>query len=168
MNMRKTAVLLSLPLVAFGCGSLDTEVPTSSDCDDIRTSYFQKLTIPERMQNFRSLDLDKQYAVYICGNRVIHPPALYLAETFAREGAVAVPFLKQKLLATKKDTTVRHIIDVFNQMQYFKTYDVAADTDLMSAIVTRAEKIDNKEWREYTKRNIRQIQTLAQEDPFHK
>lgn len=118
------------------------------------------------MQLFHTFTIEKQYAVYICGNRLIHPPAMYLAESFAKEGAIAVPFLEEKLLATKQDTTVRHITYVFSEMQHFKTYDVNGDKRLMAVLVSRVEKIKNKEWRDYTQSLITLIRTTAQEDPF--
>jgi hypothetical protein len=161
--MRSLFLPLIITLLISSCRLIDNEHPTMSECNDLDSSFFQKFTATERMQNFHALGLEKQYAVYICGNRLIHPPAMYLAESFAKEGAAVVPFLMHKLSSTRQDSTVRHIVYVFSEMQHFKTYDVNGDKKLMLLLVTRTAKIENEEWREYTESLLTLIRTMAQD-----
>ena len=44
------------------------------------TEYFYGKPANDRISQFVAADLGKQYAIYICGNQYLEPPATYLAE----------------------------------------------------------------------------------------
>ena len=113
------------------------------------------------MEKFSDFNIEKQYAIYICGNQKEHPPTLYLAEAFAKEGEHVVSFLSGKLSATKSDSTVRNIISVFSEMKNFKTYDVASNEILMAIIINRADGIKDDFWRGYTQNLVAEIKAAA-------
>jgi hypothetical protein len=103
----------------------------------------------EVIETFTRSDLDTKYQIYVCGNQWIHPPALYLAESFAVGGEAVAPFLKQKLAQTRSDTTVRDIITVYAAMRRQGTYDVRGDVELMKLMGDRVQAIRDEYWRKY-------------------
>src|SRR5262245_31771868 len=136
---------------AFRCAGFGTLLLVSSctpanedsahlDCSGLSKTFFQK-PASVRMNEFGTLDVERQYAVFICGNQFMEPPTIELAGPFAKEGQAVVGFLKAKLAAARGDLTIRDILLVFEEMSKLKTYDVAADSDLMKVIELAVGKV---------------------------
>ena len=156
MKMRYRFLIVILFLLNSSCRSMESESPTQSECGVLVDSFFQ-LTHKEQLVQFPTFDLDRQYVTYICGMRAIHPSTLYLVEPFAKEGKIAFPFLAKKLIETRRDASFRDILYIFSEMQHSKTYDVAAEKDLMLYMEKRASEIQDKFWRDYTQKLIAEI-----------
>ena len=86
---------------------------------------------------------------------MMHPPAIYLAEPFARRGINAVPLLKEKLVQSNDDLTIRDIVLVFSEMKRINTYDVSKDADLAALINAKVGGMRNAGWREITQENVK-------------
>jgi hypothetical protein len=111
----------------------------------------------ETVEIFTRSDLATKYQIYVCGNQLIHPPALYLAQSFAVGGEPVAMFLKQKLEQTRSDTTVRDIIQVYRAMQYQGTYDVSGDMELIKLLTDKVQAIRNDDWRKYCTEILEEI-----------
>jgi hypothetical protein len=149
------AFLICVVLCA-SCRSAETESPTNEECRVLVKTFFGT-SHKEQLAAFENFDLEHRYVTYICGMRNIHPSALYLAEAFAKDGAVAFPFLVGKLKETKNDASFRDILQVLIEMQRIGAYSVAGDQDLISFMNARASKMPEKFWRDYTLTLIGQI-----------
>jgi hypothetical protein len=143
------AYSLLLGVLLVGCCGLPVEPPTPQTCDALYSEFFEKLNSAQREVEFSHLEIERKYDVYICGNQRVHPPTIYLAEVFARDGASVVQFLRKKLLATPNDNTIRDIVSVFGWMQRLGTYNVADDKLLFEQIKARASEINDDFWRKY-------------------
>src|SRR5258708_23525530 len=66
-----------------GCAAADMRVGEDK-CSQL-TEYFYGKPPDARISQFFAADLEKQYAVYICGNQYLEPPATYFAEPFTLE-----------------------------------------------------------------------------------
>ena len=160
MKMRYRFLIVILFSLNSSCHSMVVESPTKYECDYLLGSFF-RLTPDERLANFATFDLDRQYVTYICGMQVMHPRTLYLADAFSKEGPIAFPFLAKKLVETQNDSYFRNIVYVLSEMQSRKTYDVVAEKDLMLYMEKRASKIQDEFWRGYTQRLIEKIQSYS-------
>ncbi len=103
-------------------------------CDVWIKTFFRE-PVKEQLKKFSTFSIDDQYSVLICGNQVLHPPALYLAEPFAEKGRIVLDFLKAKLRQATDDLTIRDIIYVFTVMNRQGAHDVVGDGDLMALIM---------------------------------
>ena len=155
--MISRAVFSTLLLGSSVCQSAMVESPTEHECDRLISSFFMKLNAVERQEQFSHLDIDTQYSVYICGNQKVHPPTVYLAESFSRQGKKIIPFLTDKLLSTKSDHSIRDIVYIFGWMQRLKIYDVASDVALIELINNKTSEIHNEFWREHVKKEVAEI-----------
>jgi hypothetical protein len=126
------------------------------DCSELTENFYGK-PLKIRIAEFGNYELEKQYAIYICGNQFIEPPATYFAEPFAREGSKVVGFLKAKLSQTNDDGTIRDLILVFTEMSRQKTYAVSADRDLMKLMGASVARIKNDGWRQTTEQMLSEI-----------
>jgi hypothetical protein len=150
-----------LLLANIGCRSATMDSPTERECDHLISSFFLKSSAIQRQEEFARLDINSKYSVYICGNQKIHPPTVYLAESFSKEGGAVVPFLMDKLLSTKNDNTIRDIIYVFGWMQRLKTYGVASDNVLIGIINKKASEIHDEFWREHVEKEVATIISMS-------
>jgi hypothetical protein len=121
------------------------------------TSYFYGESMQTRIARFAVADLEKQYAIYICGNQFREPPAMYFAGPFAQEGGRAVDFLKPKLDKASEDATIRDIIHVFAEMKRQDTYEVAQDAALMQVIQASVGRIRDRFWKRFVEREVSRI-----------
>jgi hypothetical protein len=142
-------------LSAAGCSAANMQVGKYK-CSQL-TEYFYGKQLKVRVSQFVAADLDKQYAIYICGNQYLEPPATYFAKPFAREGSAVVEFLKQRLSEANDDGTIRDIVLVFTEMSRQQTYDVAADSDLMRVIDDRVAAIRDKDWKRLVEQQVKEI-----------
>lgn len=148
----KTVVILML-LSNAGYGVASS---LKKECRPLVQTFFQ-MPLKERMKKFGSYELEEQYRIFICGNQVMHPPAIYLAGPFAQQGAPAVVFLKEKLANANDDLTIRDIVLVFTEMKRRNTYDVAEDQALITLIAGSVEKMQDKDWKRMTQENLTEI-----------
>jgi hypothetical protein len=63
--------------------------------------FFLDMSEDDQEREFKNYSLDEQYNLYIWGNQVVHPPAMYLAKPFAQQGPTIVPFLMKKFSSLK-------------------------------------------------------------------
>jgi len=125
------------------------------------TEYFYGKPFNVRVSQFVAADLEKQYAIYICGNQYLEPPATYLAESFARGGAGIVGFLKNKLSLASDDGTIRDVVLVFKVMSRQRTYNVAGDTDLMKVIIEAVDRVKDPFWKKMSEQFLGEIRRQA-------
>ncbi|MDB0574078.1 hypothetical protein LBW59_25470 [Ralstonia solanacearum] len=138
--MRKIISLLCT-LFLLGCVSNESEI-TQSQFD----REFFRLSTAEQVKKFQGYDLETQYELLIVGNQVVHPPALYLAEEFAKQGKSIIPFLRSKLAATKQESTVRDVVAVLAEMQRLGSYEVKGDASLVAFVKERIAGVQGQ-WR---------------------
>ncbi|WP_157798683.1 hypothetical protein [Dyella ginsengisoli] len=155
MNTLVRMVIIAASLLVAGCG-FAANSHLRNTCDPWLDTFYKK-PLRERIDTFDSYDLGSQYQIFICGNQVIHPPAIYLAESFAKEGGGAVPLLKTKLVQADDDLTVRDIVLVFAEMQRQRSYDVSKDADLVRLIVEKVNGIHDPEWKAIAQENLDKI-----------
>jgi hypothetical protein len=125
-------------------------------CEFWIKNYFGKPN-KDYVRQFQNYDIESQYAIYICGNQIVHPPAIYLAKAFAMEGKEVVDFLSAKLINAKDDLTIRDIILVFRYMHWLKTYDVLGDKHLVDHIIESSERVQDEEWKRIVKNDVYEI-----------
>jgi hypothetical protein len=138
-------------LAASGCDQVD-----GVDCEPYLNTLF-RLPPAEKIVKFEGYDLPTQYQIYLCGVQVVHPPALELANALANRGAVATPFLKEKLSSTSDEVTIRDLTMVFVQMTKNGTYDVRADEDLMRTLRVKVKSM-NGVWKETARAMLSDIE----------
>jgi hypothetical protein len=109
------------------------------------------------MTNFRRYDLQKQYEIYIYGNQIREPPAVYLAEAFAMEGRAVVGMLQEKLLTASDDLTVTNIVVVFGWISFLKSYDVAANKNLVDILADKIGHVRDPYLKQTCKREMAKI-----------
>lgn len=118
---------------------------------------FYKKPLKERIDTFGSYDLGSQYQIFVCGNQMIHPPAIYLDESFAKEGSSAVPLLRKKLIQADDDLTVRDIVLVLAEMNYQHAYNVAKDPGLVKLMVAKVNGMHDQEWKDIAQSKLDKI-----------
>lgn len=155
---RTCAVMLML---ASGCAPADEDAP-SLDCSTLSRTFFRKST-KQQIADFDKLDVESQYAAFICGNQEREPPAIYLAKAFANEGGAVVGFLKAKLATARGDLTIHDIVLVFQHMSRGKTYKVAGDIELMKVLEDAVARVKDPFWRQRCEQGLSEIrqQTTA-------
>lgn len=155
MNILARLLFIVLIIINAGC-DFKSDSGLRGECDSWLSSFYEK-PMGRRIAEFGSYDLDSQYQIFLCGNQVLHPPAIYLAEPFARKGRVAVPLLKAKLELADDDLTIRDIILVFSEMSRLGSYSVSKDADLMKLIRKKADGMHDPEWRDIARENVNKL-----------
>jgi len=150
--------VLSL-LSATGCAAANMRVGEYK-CSQL-TEYFYGKPPSDRIARFVAADLEKQYAIYICGNQYLEPPATYLAEPFARKGGGTVEFLKDKLSRASDDGTVRDVVLVFKEMSRQRTSNVAGDSELMKVIDDRVAAMKDADWKRLVEQQVKEIRAAG-------
>jgi hypothetical protein len=153
MRATSIAVLLSFGMAGYAMAGGHVR---GYDCSEFAKTFFRK-PLKATIAEFSDYDVDKQYAIYICGNQYMHPPMIHLAEPFAKEGEKVVDFLKARLLEASDDPTVRDIVLVFTWMARQKTYDVVGDSNLMRITEERVSRINDPDWRRLSEQNLSEI-----------
>jgi hypothetical protein len=152
-----------LILCVTDCSAADLHVGTYK-CSQL-TEYFYGKPLKARLAQFADADLDKQYAIYICGNQYLEPPATYFARLLAREGGKVVGFLKKKLSQANDDGTIRDVIAVFAEMNGQKTYAVSDDQELMKLMTGSVARMRDDGWRRITEGMVSEIQSETATKP---
>jgi hypothetical protein len=146
-------------MLVWNCAAA-TEDSSSLNCSKLNKTFFRKPTA-EQMAEFSGLDIENQYAVFICGNQVREPPSIHLATPFAKEGQSVVGFLKARLTAATGDLTIRDILLVFSEMSRGKSYNVAGDADLMKVITEAVDRVKDPFWKKTSEQSLGEIQRQA-------
>jgi hypothetical protein len=133
------------------------------ECRSWAKTFF-RMPSKEQIAKFGSYDLETQYGIFICGNQGIHPPAIYLAEPFARGGEPAARFLQIKLSQAKDDPTIRDIVSVFVQMTRMGTYDVPGDSALMDLITVAVAGMKDDDWKRIAEGMVARIATYGKNE----
>ena len=115
---------------------------------------FYTKSLKERISAFPRYSFDDQYAIYLYGNQVQHPPAIYLADPFAARGQSIVLPLSDRLKAATDDLTIRDIVMVFSAMSRDKTYNVSGDERLMKLLRESAERMKQSGWKQIVEKEI--------------
>ncbi len=92
----------------------------------------------------------------IIGNELVEPPAIFLVKEFARNGPTILPLIREKLVETKNEITVRDIIAVISELHRLNLYDAANDSSLM-ALATKRVLAMNGQWRSTTLQMLEEI-----------
>lgn len=142
-------------MLVSGCTPAN-EDSSSLDCSQLNKTFFSKPTT-EQMAEFRSFDVETQYAIFICGNQVREPPSIHLATPFAKEGEAVVGFLKRKLSTARGDLTIRDILLVFQEMSRRNTYNIAGDDDLMRVITEAVGRVKDVDWKKTCEQSLSEI-----------
>jgi len=121
---------------------------------------FYAKSLKERISTFPRYSFEEQYGIYLYGNQVQHPPAIYLADPFAAQGKSIVSLLSDRLRAATDDLTIRDIVMVFSAMSRAKTYDVAGDEHLMKLLEGSAKRMKDPDWRALVEKEISTLQGL--------
>lgn len=116
------AIVLILALSS--CNSVEFHAQQDSKAHDFYTNY---ISISDRKSHFQDYSLADQYEIYIFGNRVVHPPATYLAESLAQQGPKVVSFLKDKVERETDEARLRDILLVLSWSAKLKCYDYSKD-----------------------------------------
>lgn len=118
---------------------------------------FFKMTTSEQIEKFKNYSLEEQYELFLFGNQVVHPPAIYLSRPFAEQGSSIIPFLKAKIEATDKEVTIRDIVTVFSELARLKLYNFSKDPELMG-LLKRKENNMSGIWKETTLKMISEME----------
>jgi hypothetical protein len=121
---------------------------------------FYTKSLKERISTFPRYSFNEQYAIYLYGNQVQHPPAIYLAEPFASQGKSVVLPLSDRLRTATDDLTIRDIVMVFSAMNRAKAYDVAGDEQLMRLLGGSAKKMKDPDWQAIVEKELSALQAL--------
>lgn len=148
-------IFLAALFIASGCTAENADFSKLS-CATFARTFFEK-PISVQMSEFSNYDVESQYAIYICGSQTREPPSIHLAIPFAKEGKTVTELLKEKLSATQSDLTIRDILFVFEEMSRQKTYNVAADNDLMKAINVAVMRVKDPFWKKSCEQSLEEI-----------
>lgn len=156
MFMIKTMALVFWVICMAGCVA-DTNRVGAYECNEVMHSY---LMTSRKLDAaiFNAYDLEKRYAIYMCGNQYVHPPMLELAEIFATGGGGVAVFLIGKLSTSDDDLVIRDIAAVFSEMQRLGTYDVVNNWDLMDLLRSRVHAMKHKDWRQMVERKLDRLE----------
>lgn len=137
-------VICAIAFFLAGCIPHGADVTVNASIKD----YF-RMPMAEQIKEFKNHNLEEQYQLFLYGNQVVHPPAIYLAQPFAEQGPTIVPFLREKLGSAKDEATIRDIAQVFSELARLKLYDFSADGALMELLDKRASQMKGM-WKDST------------------
>jgi hypothetical protein len=143
-------------LLVVGCSVAGNPIADSAACSDWSRTFFRK-PMKDQATEFLTFNLSKQYAVFICGNQTVHPPAMHLAEPFAMGGPTTAEFLKSRIAETNDDLTISDIVFVFKEMSRKRTFDAAGDPDLIRLLMDKTGHIENQHLRGTAQRALSEI-----------
>jgi len=115
---------------------------------------FYSKPVKDRVATFAEYSFDQQYAIYLYGNQVQHPPAIYLTDSFAAGGQDLVAPLSMRLAASEHDLTIRDLVMVFAAMNRLETYDVAHDESLMRSLTEATARMKETDWKNIVEREL--------------
>jgi hypothetical protein len=154
--MKKVCFLYFSIIILMATGCPNIWQVRGYNCSQFSNIYFG-MSYDERLAEIEDYDLEKKYAVYICGTQYIHPPIFYLAEPLAKEGERAVSFLKERLIEANSDYTVLDILRVFAEMNRLKTYHVSQDKVFIRSIEEVVATITDQALKEMSEHYLKKI-----------
>jgi hypothetical protein len=142
------------------------------DCSSLEESGIYSFKRPEkdRVAEFKRFDIEKQYAIFICGMEYTYSLAFEFADAFALEAGKAIGFIKARLMEARDDLTVCDLMLLLCRMQRVGSYDVTGDEELMRYAQERVEGMKDEEWKELCElylMHIREWGTKAGNDGPH-
>jgi len=138
--------------ILSGCRASETKY------GDVRAAReFYSQPVVDQKKKFRQLSLKDQLNAFFFGNQVRHPPALYLAQCFALNGASAVELLHARLSEDNDDLTVRDIAMLLATIDAMNKYDVAGDPELMALLKQQIMRMHDDGWRDTAERKMNGI-----------
>lgn len=135
--MRGIAICCLIVVALLSCISYGPDVKFNK----LTRDFYSNPSMSEHETKFKNYSLEEQYDLFIFGNQVVHPPATYLADIFAKQGSTIVPFLKAKLKTAQYELTIRDIILIFESIARLKLYDFSKDQELMGLMDERAQNM---------------------------
>ena len=145
----------AIAFIMVGCSLYKSNVK----CSKLTNDFFHITSIDERMRQFPNHTINEQYELYIFGNQVVHPPAIYLAPLFAEQGPIIIPLLRSKLEAAPEELTIRDIVSVLRWMAKLKLYDFSKDLELISLLDKRVRDM-NGIWKPITYKMFSEIHSM--------
>lgn len=136
--MQSLRSILALVLTCAGIAGCGRCMPNSPSS---RVESFFRLPPTDQVRQFGSYSIDEQYELYEFGNRVVHPPATYLARPFAEQGPHVVPFLVEKLRRTNDGAEVRDIALVFSEANAGGLHDFTSEAEPLQILEKKATSI---------------------------
>lgn len=155
MWARKMSIRIFFLCIVFALSSCSSPRVEGADASAARAFYRQPTTV--QLRTLRQYTLQDQFNLFLFGNQVRHPPALYLARCFALNGAPAVELLRSKLNVANDDLTVRDIAMLLATIDAMGKYDVAGDTQLITVLKSRVARMRDEGWRDTAERKIASI-----------
>jgi hypothetical protein len=150
-----------IALVACGLA-----IPVFAEQQQRVVTEFFRGPVATRQTRLRSYRLEDQYKIFRYGNDHIHPPAIGLADPIAERGASAVDFLVTQLEAASDALSVRDIALLFERMSLTRSYDVGANSTVMSLLEEKVSALEDAGARDTCEQMLRRIrQQRAARDP---
>ena len=144
-------LVMCLAFILFGCVSRNADVaPSQFDGD------FFRLSTSEQIRRFQGYDLEIRYELLVVGNQIVHPPAIYLVQEFAKQGPSAIPFLQSKLAQAKEEASIRDIVAILAEMHRLKSYDESINTSMKALVENRVSSMQGQ-WKPVTQRMLQEI-----------
>lgn len=156
-TMNRIFAFCVLSLVLAAC-SLATVTLSNNSRQELIDHFFEQ-PLKEQIASFPRYEFEDQYSIYIYGNQVRHPPAIYLAEPFAQKGESIVKGLSSHLERADDDLTVRDIVLVFAEMNRQGTYSVRKNMPLMQLIVKSVAKMKDLGWKATSEKELAAIKS---------
>ncbi len=159
MRIVKTAIIFLFLFIILSCSRNEIQVQRHT-CSELAKTFF-KQPYNVRIKDFGTHNINKQYAIYICGNQYIHPPMLQLAGIFVneRDGIVLTDYLRSRLLETEDDITVQAIIILFNEIDKQKKYNIVSDNELVLLLKEKISYMKDDDWKNFSQKILTQIIT---------
>lgn len=142
---------ISLVFILFGCVSSNADVVSSKFDDD-----FFRLSTSEQLRRYHGYDIEIRYELLVVGNQIVHPPAIYLVQEFAKQGPSAIPFLQSKLEQAKEEASIRDIVAILVEMHRLKLYDETINKSLKALVENRANSMRGQ-WKPVTQRMLQEM-----------
>jgi len=149
-NLFAAVILFSLPRIG-STGQVETRAYRKT----IDAFYVQ--TLKDQIATFANHSFEEQYAIYVYGNQIRHPPAIYLARPFGSEGESVVAPLSKKLIEAHDDLTIRDLVTIFSEISSQKTYDIAGDGRLMELLSGAVDRMKNPDWKALAVKELQSI-----------
>jgi hypothetical protein len=136
------------------------------DCSSLEDSrIFSGKSEIARVEEFTHYDVEKQYAVFICGMEYTYSRAFEFLKAFALEGRKVISFVKARLIETHDDRTIHDIVSLLYEMQWVKSYDVAGDEELMRYAHERVQGMQDGLLKRSAKEYLMKIRQIQQQRP---
>lgn len=134
--LKKLIVIMIAAL--FGCVS---DAPGLEKRKIAEKFFSQYISIPERLTEFGKFSLQDKYELFKFGNRIVHPPAIYLAKPFAEEGRAIIPFLSQKLVESDDEAEIRDIALLLLELSRLKPDSLHGEHEVLRIMDDKTKRM---------------------------